>query len=74
MATPAQLMADAQCIFCEVPPGMVVPVMIALTASIAGVSTEPQSLLNSAGCVHCEIPPGLELPVLIAVADLLANP
>ncbi len=69
---PQTLIAGATCLECNVPPGMQLPVLIALAAQIAGVSADPQSLVASAAPLQA-IPDGLRLPVLISLACQIAK-
>ena len=55
------------------PPGMQLPVLIALAAQIAGVSADPATLVANAKCLECGIPPGMQLSVLIYLACQIAN-
>lgn len=74
MSTPAQLMDRAKCIDCTIPPGMLIPVLIAITAQSAGVSLDPKTLMAQATCIDCTIPAGMQMSVLIALFDHVVNP
>lgn len=72
MSTPAQLMDQAKCIDCTIPPGMMLPVLIAQAASALGI-TDTNQLMDYAKCFDCQIPPGMEMAVLIAQFDSIIN-
>ncbi len=64
---PKTLVADAKCLACDIPPGMEWPVLIALTAQVAGASLDPSILASGASQLFGAIPSGYQLPSLIGV-------
>lgn len=63
------LIDNARCISETIPPGLMLPVLIALVAQVSDVPLDPQALIDSAKCLDCQVPRGLMLPILVALAD-----
>ncbi len=71
MATTAtdSLISQAKCIQQCIPAGMQLPVLIAVFARLAGMSTNTNALIDAAKCIDQCIPPGMQMAVLIALAN-----
>jgi Divergent InlB B-repeat domain len=74
MSATDQLIDEAKCIERCVPPGMLLPVLVALFAKIVGMNTtDTNALIAQATCIDQCIPKGMQLPVLISLAQEIVN-
>ena len=70
------LIAESNCHYCKLSPGMVWYVVLVVLDHIRNgetVSTNPQTLLNEANCLFCKMSPGMVPYAILAAAIGIAN-
>jgi hypothetical protein len=74
---PQILVDGAKCIECQIPAGFQLPVLIYLTAQLAGVDVSSKAaldiLVQNASCLECQLPAGMQNAVLIFLTCKIAG-